>query len=195
MQVEDLNESSIDIENVPISTEDQELIATDASRVETLSKLEDVEVPDSFDPIWNYEYPVEERNEKTSESMDHSSIGSVDGLAKQPKLASAASEKASHPQAAEQPLPSGDSAPRTRRKTDTALARTLQFSSSACAVAGGVLVSSNTAVSKYGFIILALSSSQIFASSFLLRNQSLMIYAASLFIFVDCLGIYRWLLQ
>lgn len=82
-----------------------------------------------------------------------------------------------------------------RRKTDTRLAKTLQFTSSVCAVAGGVLVSSNTAVSKYGFILLACSSSQIFLSSSMLKDKSLMFYSASLFIFVDCLGIYRWLLQ
>lgn len=70
----------------------------------------------------------------------------------------------------------------------------LKFSSSVCAVAGGVILSSNTPVSKYGFILLALSSSQIFISSSLTSNKGLMLYSASLFIFVDCLGIYRWLL-
>ena len=74
------------------------------------------------------------------------------------------------------------------------LAKYLQYSSSVCAVAGGVLLSSNTEVSKYGFIFLALSSSQIFLSSFLLKNKSLMIYGASLFTLVDCVGIYRWIL-
>lgn len=69
-----------------------------------------------------------------------------------------------------------------------------QFSSSVCAVAGGIILSSNTPASKYGFILLALSSSQIFISSSLKSNKGLMLYSASLFIFVDCLGIYRWLL-
>ncbi len=56
------------------------------------------------------------------------------------------------------------------------------------------MLSSNTEVSKYGFILLALSSSQIFISSSIAGNKGLMMYAASLFIFVDCFGIYRWLL-
>ncbi|BDM80978.1 MULTISPECIES: hypothetical protein [Acaryochloris] len=71
----------------------------------------------------------------------------------------------------------------------------LQFSSSVSAVAGGVILSSNTPVSKYGFILLALSSSQIFISSSMTGNKGLMMYSASLFVFVDCLGIYRWLLH
>lgn len=82
-----------------------------------------------------------------------------------------------------------------RRKSDTPLAKSFQFLSSICAVIGGVLVSSNTSASKYGFIFLACSSSQIFLSSFILKDKALMIYGASLFIFVDCFGIYRWLLQ
>ncbi|WP_299411161.1 hypothetical protein [Acaryochloris sp. IP29b_bin.148] len=75
------------------------------------------------------------------------------------------------------------------------IAKVLKFSSSICAVAGGVIVSSNIPESKYGFILLALSSSQIFMSSSIEGEKSLMIYSASLFIFVDCLGIYRWLIQ
>jgi hypothetical protein len=75
------------------------------------------------------------------------------------------------------------------------LAKKLQWSSSACAVAGGVILASNTSISGYGFIFLALSSSQLLASSVLTKNQSLMVYAGSLFVFVDCLGMFRWLVK
>lgn len=57
------------------------------------------------------------------------------------------------------------------------------------------MLASNTEISRYGFILLALSSSQMLASSTMVRNKSLMVYSASIFIFVDCLGIYRWVLQ
>lgn len=75
------------------------------------------------------------------------------------------------------------------------LAKLLQWSSSICAVTGGVILASNTSISSYGFLFLALSSSQMLLSSKLTGNFSMMVYAASLFIFVDCLGIYRWLLN
>jgi hypothetical protein len=75
------------------------------------------------------------------------------------------------------------------------LFRALEYSSSACAVAGGTLLASNTELSKYGFIILALSSGQMLIVSTIGRRKSMMVYAGSVFCFVDCLGIYRWLLQ
>ena len=77
----------------------------------------------------------------------------------------------------------------------TTIAKGLQFSSSFFAVAGGTLLASNTEVSKYGFILLALSSGQMLGTSILTQNRSLMVYSASVFCFVDCLGVYRWLLQ
>jgi hypothetical protein len=78
---------------------------------------------------------------------------------------------------------------------DSSLVKFLHYSSSACAVAGGTILASNTEVSGYGFILLALSSSQMLTSSILVQNRRLIIYSASLFIFVDCLGIYRWVLS
>ncbi len=75
------------------------------------------------------------------------------------------------------------------------LIKGLQFSSSVFAVAGGTLLASNTDVSKYGFILLAMSSGQMLITSALTDNKSLMIYAGSVFCFVDCLGVYRWLIQ
>jgi hypothetical protein len=78
---------------------------------------------------------------------------------------------------------------------ENSLAKILQATSSAFAVAGGIMLASNTNVSSYGFFFLALSSSQMLLSSVLTRNTSMMIYAGSLFVFVDCLGIYRWVLK
>ncbi len=75
-----------------------------------------------------------------------------------------------------------------------ATAQKLQTSSSVCAIIGGLVLASNTAVSGYGFIFLALSSSQMLVSSVVRRDKSLIIYAASLFIFVDCVGLCRWVL-
>lgn len=71
----------------------------------------------------------------------------------------------------------------------------LQWSSSICAIAGGVILASNTQISSYGFIFLAMSSSQMLIASICNRNVAMIIYASSLFIFVDCLGIYRWILN
>jgi hypothetical protein len=76
------------------------------------------------------------------------------------------------------------------------LAKTLQLTSSACAVAGGVMLAANlNEVSKYGFIFLALSSSQMLIASLRTKDMPMIVYAGSLFFFVDCLGIYRWILK
>ncbi len=76
-----------------------------------------------------------------------------------------------------------------------ALAQRLKFSSTACAIAGGIILASNTEISGYGFLFLAVSSGQMLLSSILLRDQSMTLYSASLFICVDCLGIFRWILS
>ncbi len=83
----------------------------------------------------------------------------------------------------------------SRRKDDSFFVKFLRFSSTACAIAGGTMLASNTAVSKYGFVLLAMSSGQMLLSSAIVGNKSLIIYSAALFVFVDCLGIYRWVLQ
>jgi hypothetical protein len=75
------------------------------------------------------------------------------------------------------------------------IAKFLQWSSSACAIAGGIMLASKIEISGYGFIFLALSSSQMLAASIRRKNTSMIVYAGSLFIFVDCLGIYRWILK
>jgi CheY-like chemotaxis protein len=74
------------------------------------------------------------------------------------------------------------------------IAKILKWSSSACAIAGGILLASNTALSGYGFIGLAASSFQMLTASFLLVDQTMVVYSGALFIFVDCLGVFRWLI-
>jgi hypothetical protein len=74
------------------------------------------------------------------------------------------------------------------------LSKILKLSSSGFAIAGGSLIAANIPeVSKYGFIFLAMSSSQMLIASLWLKDKVMIIYAGSLFVFVDCLGIYRWI--
>jgi hypothetical protein len=76
------------------------------------------------------------------------------------------------------------------------LAKILQLTSSACAVTGGVILAAHLPdISRYGFIFLALSSSQMLIASLRTKNMPMIIYSGSLFFFVDCLGIYRWILK
>ncbi len=82
-----------------------------------------------------------------------------------------------------------------RAASNDSVAKFLQWSSSACAIAGGVMLASKTEISGYGFIFLALSSSQMLAASIRKKDTSMITYAGSLFLFVDCLGIYRWILK
>lgn len=70
----------------------------------------------------------------------------------------------------------------------------LKMSSSLFAIFGGVLVALKLDISGYGFLFLAMSSSQMLLASILLRDKSMIFYAASVFVFVDSLGVYRWLL-
>ncbi|MEM8674447.1 MAG: hypothetical protein AAGF83_11310 [Cyanobacteria bacterium P01_G01_bin.67] len=81
------------------------------------------------------------------------------------------------------------------RKKQIALAcQLLKLSSSACAVIGGVILAANIEISCYGFVCLALSSSQLLIASIQDKDYLMIVYAASIFLFVDCLGVYRWLL-
>lgn len=75
------------------------------------------------------------------------------------------------------------------------MANQLKWFSSLFAILGGVLIASNTEVTRYGFLFLALSSSQLLIASILKKDQAMIVYSASVFIFVDSLGIYRWLLN
>ncbi len=71
----------------------------------------------------------------------------------------------------------------------------LKWASCFFAITGGVLLAANTSVSGYGFIFLAMSSSHMLLASWLSNDKSMIFYAGSLFIFVDCLGVYRWVLS
>jgi hypothetical protein len=75
------------------------------------------------------------------------------------------------------------------------LSAALKWSSSCFAVLGGVILAANIPISGYGFIFLAMSSGQLLISSLLQRDRQMIIYAGAVFMFVDCLGVYRWLLS
>lgn len=76
------------------------------------------------------------------------------------------------------------------------LAQTLQLTSSACAVVGGILLAANiTKISKYGFILLAMSSSQLLIASLIKKDTRMIIYSGSIFFCVDCFGVYRWIIE
>lgn len=75
-----------------------------------------------------------------------------------------------------------------------AITQYLKRASCFFAVLGGTLLASNIAVSGYGFLFLALSSSHMLLASCLTGDRIMICYSASVFLFVDCLGIYRWIL-
>lgn len=77
----------------------------------------------------------------------------------------------------------------------TLIIKRLKWSSSIFAVTGGVLLAAKVALSGYGFIFLAFSSSQMLLANILSNDRSMVVYSASIFLFVDCLGIYRWILD
>ena len=83
----------------------------------------------------------------------------------------------------------------SRTKKKLPLPLILKISSSLCALCGGILLASKIPISGYGFILLAMSSSQLLVASILLKDKIMIFYAASVFIFVDCFGVYRWLLN
>ena len=73
-------------------------------------------------------------------------------------------------------------------------AQLLKVSSSICAVVGGIMLAAKLNISSYGFLLLALSSSQLLISSIQTKDNLMILYSGSIFLFVDCLGVYRWLL-
>jgi hypothetical protein len=83
----------------------------------------------------------------------------------------------------------------SRSRKSLRIPRFLQWSSSFFAVVGGVILAANVPISGYGFIFLALSSGQMLISSLWQHNHQMIVYSAAVFIFVDCLGVYRWVLQ
>lgn len=63
-----------------------------------------------------------------------------------------------------------------------------------CAPLGGILLAANIKFSSYGFVPLALSSFTMFSASILEKDRFSTLYSGSLFIAVDLLGIYRWII-
>lgn len=84
---------------------------------------------------------------------------------------------------------------KSKHKKKLPISSILKISSSLCALGGGILLASKTIISGYGFIFLALSSSQLLVASILLKDKIMIFYASCIFIFVDCFGVYRWLLN
>lgn len=80
-------------------------------------------------------------------------------------------------------------------KLKISISNSLRWSSSICALIGGIILASKTDMSGYGFIALAISSSQMLVASVLTKDQVMILYSGALFVFVDCMGIYRWLLS
>jgi hypothetical protein len=80
-------------------------------------------------------------------------------------------------------------------KKNKPAAKYLKLSSSFFAILGGILLASNTSISGYGFLFLSLSSGQLFVASLHEKDKVMLLYSSSLFCFVDCMGIYRWLLN
>ena len=62
-------------------------------------------------------------------------------------------------------------------------------------IAGGILLALNIDISRYGFLLLAGGSSQLILASLLCGDRSLIAYSLSLFLCVDCLGVWRWVLN
>ena len=69
----------------------------------------------------------------------------------------------------------------------------LKISSSVFAFCGGLILALNKPWSGYGFIFLACSSSQMLIASILGADKIMIGYSATIFAFVDVLGVYCWL--
>ena len=74
------------------------------------------------------------------------------------------------------------------------LIKSLKWASCCLAVLGGILLASKTSNSGFGFIFLALSSSLMLLASWLAGDRCMVCYSGAIFLFVDCLGVYRWVL-
>jgi hypothetical protein len=79
-------------------------------------------------------------------------------------------------------------------ETSKKAASRLKWSSSACAICGGIVLAANTSRSGFGFVGLAASSFQMLIASFLQQDKAMIVYSGALFTCVDCLGVYRWLI-
>lgn len=83
---------------------------------------------------------------------------------------------------------------RPRRFRPGVIAQYLRCVSCFFAIFGGIMLASNTAMSGFGFLYLAISSSHLLIASCLDADRTMIFYSASVFFCVDCLGVYRWLL-
>ena len=72
---------------------------------------------------------------------------------------------------------------------------TLKIVSSTLALIGGILLANNIEISKYGFIFLAISSSSMSFAGYLSKDNYLLIYSLVIFLFVDCLGVFNWVIK
>jgi hypothetical protein len=82
----------------------------------------------------------------------------------------------------------------TTSATPKRIIKYLKLASCCFAVLGGILLAAKTPISGYGFIFLALSSSAMLLASCLVGDKSMICYSGAIFLFVDCLGVYRWVL-
>jgi hypothetical protein len=84
---------------------------------------------------------------------------------------------------------------RQSRNKPLKVANYYKWSSSFFALLGGGLLALNISLSAYGFIFLAMSSSQLLVASLLIKDKTMIVYSASVFFGVDLLGVYRWLVN
>lgn len=75
------------------------------------------------------------------------------------------------------------------------LGEIFKWASSMLGILGGFLLALNLKVSPYGFLILATSSFSMLVSSCINKDKGLIFYSLSIFLFVDLLGIYRWIIN
>lgn len=66
------------------------------------------------------------------------------------------------------------------------ISKLLKVSSSIFALIGGILLASKTNNSEFGFLFLGFSSSQLLLASITVWDEMMILYSASVFLFVDC---------
>lgn len=81
------------------------------------------------------------------------------------------------------------------RRRQAQISKKIKIFGTTCLVLGGLLVASNTSISKYGFLFLASSSSSMALASFLSAEQWNGRFFVLTFLIVDCFGIFNWLIR
>ncbi|ADI65775.1 conserved hypothetical protein ['Nostoc azollae' 0708] len=72
-----------------------------------------------------------------------------------------------------------------KHKKKSPISSILKISSSLCALCGAILLASKTIISGYGFIFLAISSSQLLVASILLKDKiRIFLLVASLYLLI-----------